>query len=284
MPDDNRDYHGHFKPGTILRDRYKILGGLGGLDALYVPNPIYLAQDLSVIDSEHHVVIKTDETHGWDTRLKVFHREAAKWAALNHPAITKIFDFWDQHHKLYLVMELVTGIDLEQLIRQNRLSLSFKQSIDYAIQICDVLDYLYNQQSDPIVFRRLLPENVMINQNSQVKLINFGITLSMEKAIPTPITDGILAWEEGYHPPEEFLGDIRPSIDIYQLGAILHHLLTGNDPRLREPFSFRDYPIKEYNPDVPDELVKVVEKAVEHKAKDRWQSAAEMKLALEQLM
>src|SRR5207253_1482355 len=95
---------------------------------------------------------------------------------------------------------------------------------------------------------------------------------------------GTMIGTEGYSPPEQYKGLASPAADIYALGATLHHLLTRRDPRLEPPFSFDQRPIRESNPEVPDNLVAVVMRALAYKPEERYSSAQAMKQSLEATM
>ena len=94
---------------------------------------------------------------------------------------------------------------------------------------------------------------------------------------------GLAMGTEGYSPPEQYQGYVRPQSDIYALGATLHHLLTKRDPRPELPFSFKRYPVRALNPGISRELEAIVMKAVDLDVAGRFASAAEMKAALEKL-
>ncbi|MBC8172162.1 MAG: PQQ-binding-like beta-propeller repeat protein, partial [Anaerolineae bacterium] len=88
---------------------------------------------------------------------------------------------------------------------------------------------------------------------------------------------------EGYSAPEQYKGEVTPLSDIYGLGATLHHILTRRDPRLEPPFSFNERPIMELNPKANPALVQIVDKALDAKLDNRFQSCGEMKAILEQV-
>jgi serine/threonine protein kinase len=197
---------------------------------------------------------------------------------LNHPSIVKIFDSCAQRNEEYsdtfaefwIVMEYIEGSTLETLISTTEFSIS--EVIKWAIRVCDVLDYLHNQQPHPVLVHPIQPSHIMINHKRDATLIDFGFGNYTGQRFP-----------DGYVAPDQYKGNVTPISDIYSLGATLHHVLTRIAPRMYPPFSFRERPIKQYNPDVPNALVSVIEKSVQFDPKDRWQSAAEMKTALESL-
>ena len=95
---------------------------------------------------------------------------------------------------------------------------SEEQVLTWAIELCDVLDYLHKHKPDPIIFRDMKPSNVMINHNGDIMLVDFGIAKTFQSGIK-----GTMIGTEGYSPPEQYRGEATPSADIYALGATIHH-------------------------------------------------------------
>jgi serine/threonine protein kinase len=264
---------------AILQRRYKILGVLGGGGM----GTVYQARDLNFPDVRKLVAVKemlnpTSDPALHSSTLKTFQREANILATLNHPAIPKIFDFFDQNDRVYLVMEYINGKDLENLLLQTTKSLPMEKIIEWAIDLCDVVDYLHTQPK-PIVFRDMKPSNIMIDSFGKIRLIDFGIA----KIFDSSTKGHTMIGTEGYCAPEQYKGNVTTLSDIYSLGATLHHILTRKDPRLEPPFSFSERPIQDFNPEVPDTLVRAVEKALEFEPQKRFQSCAEMKAEIEKL-
>ncbi|MCB9454903.1 MAG: serine/threonine-protein kinase [Anaerolineaceae bacterium] len=264
---------------SVVHRRYKILGilGQGGMGA------VYQARDLNFPDVHKLVAIKEMLNPATDpaihnSTLKLFQREANILATLNHPAIPKIFDFFDQNERFYLVMELIVGSDLEELINKTK-ELPVDKVIDWAIELCDVLEYLHTSQSKPIIFRDLKPSNIMIDNFGKVRLIDFGIA----KIFDSDVRRHTMIGTEGYCAPEQYKGNVTTLSDIYGLGATLHHVLTRKDPRLEPPFSFGERPIREFNTNVPERFVEAIERALSLEPDKRFNSASEMKADLERL-
>ena len=264
----------------VLHGRYRITGvlGSGGMGT------VYQARDLTFNDVKKYVAVKEMLSGSADpalkaTMLKTFRREANLLATLNHPAIPKIFDFFDENDRAYLVMEFINGSDLELLMQKTK-ELPNDKIVEWAIDLCDVLDYLHNQRPEPIVFRDMKPSNVMIDSLGRVRLIDFGIAKNLENIAVVRHT---MIGTEGYSAPEQYKGDVSPRSDIYSLGATLHHLLTRKDPRLDAPFTFHERPITNFNPKVPPALIAIVEKALGYSPGDRYATCAEMKSELEKL-
>lgn len=263
------------KPNTILINRYRVLGTLGGGGQGHV----YQCRDLNFPDAKRLVAIKEMHYPGdpsiRTSTMATFQREANILATLAHPAIPKIFDFFDQNNRAYLVMEYINGNDLEELLTKTR-ELPMDKILEWAIDLCDVLYYLHNHQPEPIIFRDIKPANIMVDSLGKVRLIDFGIA----KVFVRDVKNTMIG-TEGYSAPEQYKGDVNPLSDIYSLGATLHHVITRKDPRLEPPFSFNERILKDHNEGVPIGLQEVINRALEMEPTGRFQNALEMKEALQ---
>lgn len=268
---------GPLAAGTRLQGRYEIVRvlGFGGVST------VYLAIDRRFTVTERRCAVKemidaiADPTLR-ELSLQNFEREANVLASLNHVAVPKIFDYFQQHGRLYLVEELIDGEDLAYIQARTDGPLPVEKVVDWALQILDVLEYLHNHKPDPIVFRDLKPSNVMLNTAGRIILIDFGIAKSF-----TGHVKGTMIGTDGYAAPEQYRGIADPRTDIYGLGATLHHLLTGSDPREHPPFSWRERPVDSLNPRVPRQLSDAIGRALEYHPDQRFQSVAEFRRALQ---
>jgi outer membrane protein assembly factor BamB len=206
--------------------------------------------------------------------IQNFEREANILASLSHPAIPKIFDYFSEHNRSYLILEFIEGRTLEEIIDERRQPFSPEEAIDWALQVCDVLAYLHGHQP-PVIFRDVKPGNLMIRQDGRVMVIDFGIAKLFEHD-----QRGTMIGTEGYSPPEQYRGVADPRGDLYALAATLHHLLTGRDPRLEPPFTFHERSICTLNAAVPEKLEAVVSRALAYDMQERYASAVEMAIAL----
>jgi len=270
---------GGLAQGALLQGRYRILEilGSGGMST------VYKAQDLRFPHVARLCAIKEMNNSALDPRLRQqalanFEREAGLLATLSHPAIPQVYDYFTEGEHSYLVMEFIPGKDLEALLEEMEGFPTEEQVVQWALQICEVLSYLHNHRPHPVVFRDLKPSNIMIDDQGRVRLVDFGIAKVFQTS-----RRGTMVGTEGYAPPEQYRGIAGPRGDIYALGATLHHLLTKQDPRLEPPFSFHERPIQAVNPLVSDELVAIINRALEYEASRRFASVEEMRRALLQL-
>lgn len=262
--------------GHLLQNRYRVLSKLtvGGMSV------VYKAQDLRFSKVTRVCVVKEMVNTATDPQVRAmivrsFEREANILASLNHPSIVQVYDFFTEGARSYLVLEYVDGKDLEATLAETAGFPSEERVVNWAIQTCEVLSYLHNREPQPIVFRDIKPPNIMLDKHQRIRLVDFGIAKVFQSG-----QKGTMIGTEGYSPPEQYRGAADPRVDIYALGATMHHLLSKQDPRLEPPFSFHERPIPETNPSVSGELVEIIIRALEYDRDKRYDSIEEMQQAL----
>ena len=261
--------------GTLLQERYEIIRviAIGGMSIVYQARDLRFS-NVTKLCAIKEMVNNAPDPHLRELAVKNFEREANILATLSHPAIPKIFDYFSEANRSYLVMEFIEGQDLETVLNQNLDFLSERRVIEWAIQICDVLDYLHSY-NPPIIYRDIKPSNVMLDKHERIMLVDFGIAKVFQTG-----QKGTMIGTEGYSPPEQYRGAAEPRGDLYALGATMHHLLTKRDPRLEPPFSFHERPIRSFNPQVSTGLEAIIMRALEYDVDKRFASAKEMKQAI----
>jgi len=223
------------QPGTILRSRYKIIEmvGTGGMGA------VYRAEDLRLEGRQcavKEVSLEMEPTESARTQAQAqFHREASILARLDHPNLPKVSDYFTEGPREFLVMDFVPGRDLKDLMdearRQGR-TLSEKQVLTWAAQLCDALNYLHSQDP-PVLHRDIKPANIKLTPGGTIKLVDFGLVKLMVPDDATTITIVQGRGTVQYTPLEQYGGDTGHTdvrTDIYSLGATLYHLLTNQPP------------------------------------------------------
>jgi outer membrane protein assembly factor BamB/tRNA A-37 threonylcarbamoyl transferase component Bud32 len=267
---------GQLPDGHLLQDRYRILGllALGGMST------VYRAQDLHFSQVTRLCVVKEMLHTTADPQVRTmmasrFEREANILASLNHPGIVQVYDFFSESDRSYLILEHVDGKNLDIILGDTEGFLPEAQVVNWAIQVCEVLSYLHSHEPQPIIFRDTKPANIMVDSHGRIRLVDFGIARIFQSG-----HKGTMIGTEGYNPPEQYRGFAEPRVDIYALGATMHHLLSKQDPRMEAPFSFHERPIHNTNPTVSRELTEIVNRALQYDINKRYGSAEEMRRAL----
>ncbi len=263
------------KVGALLQDRFLIQGvlGVGGMGSVYKARDMRFPNVTKLVAVKE--IINQADPSMREMIVKTFEREANILAELNHPAIPKIYDYFTQGDKSFLVQEFIEGKDLEAYLNALADFIPEEQAVEWAIQLCDVLSYLHSHKPEPIIFRDMKPSNIMLDAHNNIRLIDFGIARPFMAG-----QKGTMIGTEGYSPPEQYRGEAGPTGDIYALGATLHHLLTKQDPRIEPPFSFSERPVRKANPAVSLELEAVINTALNYNPSERFPSAKAMKDAL----
>jgi outer membrane protein assembly factor BamB/tRNA A-37 threonylcarbamoyl transferase component Bud32 len=266
--------------GTVLQGRYEIIRTLaiGGMSTVYQARDKRFTK-VARLCAVKEMINSAPDPHLRELAIKNFEREANILATLSHPAIPKIFDYFSEGNRSYLVLEFIEGQDLERLLQHTASFLPEEQLISWAIQICDVLSYIHSHKPSSIIFRDLKPSNIILNNQDRIVLIDFGIAKVFQTG-----QKGTMIGTEGYSPPEQYKGIADPRGDIYALGATMHHLLTKRDPRLEPPFTFHEFPPRSLNLEVSERLETVVMKALQYEIEDRYSSAEEMRWALQTIL
>ena len=249
--------------------------GQGGMGAVYKVRQ----KELDRVVALKILPRAISETPGFSDR---FAREARALAKLNHPGIVTLHEFGQTHGLYFIVMEYVDGVNLRQLMQNDRISP--REALAIVPQICDALQFAHDHG---IVHRDIKPENVLLDRLGRVKVADFGIAkvvaaceLPTGKDAQTLSPDLTLAGKilgtPPYMAPEQFErpGEVDHRADIYALGVVLYQMLTGELPdKELQP------PSKKIHLDV--RLDEVVLQALEKNPAMRFQQASVMKTRLE---
>ena len=206
-----------------LEQYYKILNklGKGAMGTTYAAEDVNTGKKvaLKVISLQNQTDAKS---------LELLEREVTVLKKLNHPNIPKYIDYFqlEDDNKLYLVQELVPGKNLNQQVEEG-LRLTEKEVKDIASQVLSILDYLHN--FDPrIIHRDIKPHNLILSDNGQIFLVDFGAVHNAYYNTMMGETVGI--GTIGYMSPEQQIGKPVPASDLYSLGRTLLYLLTRRPP------------------------------------------------------
>ncbi len=262
-------------PGTMIgKNRYQIVRvvALGGMGAVYQGIDQHLQRPCAIKEMLDSFTEQKDR----EQAVEWFRREASLLHDLNHQAIPRVRDSFEENNRYYLVMDFVQGRNLAQVLDEDGPhGLPEPRVRNWASQICEVLSYLHHQN---IIFRDLKPANVMVGIDDRVRLIDFGIAryLRAQNESTVIVTFGFAA-------PEQMQGHPERASDIYSLGATLHRLLTHHDPAQNKPTVF-DFPmIRSFRPDVTPQFEQIIMRALMPRPFDRWQTAGAMNRAIQAL-
>jgi serine/threonine-protein kinase len=257
--------------------KYKILSEIGQ-GAMGI---VYKAHDPIL---NRYVAIKTiSASLGADDDLrKRFHREAQAAARLNHNNIITVYDFGEEHGKIYMAMELLEGTDLKDLMVSGQLP-TLNDKLGVMEQILDGLAFAHAKD---VVHRDLKPGNIHIQPNGQIKIMDFGLARLGSSEMTQA---GVVMGTPNYMSPEQVLGEkVDARSDIFSMGAVFYELLTNHKPFEAESMHGvlfqvvhkEPQPIRQWAPDLPPVLVQIVEKSLIKDKNKRFQHAGEMREAV----
>lgn len=261
-------------PGYEIGHRYRIIRSLGegGMANVYLAHDMVLDRDVSV------KLLRLDLRDDPSTKRR-FHREAMAATQLNDPHIVGIYDVGEDHGLQYMVMQYVKGTDLKAYIRKHY-PIPLPQVIDIMEQ---VLSAVATAHAHGIIHRDLKPQNILIDENKNVKITDFGIAVAVSQDSLTQTNT--LMGSVHYLSPEQARGSIATKqSDIYSLGIILFELLTGKVPFEGETAvsialkHFREEipSVREQNKEIPQALENVIIKATAKEPAERYSSVNEM--------
>ena len=266
--------------GKTLNGRYEIqeIIGVGGMAV------VYKAYD-NIDDRIVAVKILKEEFLANEEFRRRFKNESKAIAVLSHPNIVKVYDVSYGDRIQFIVMECVDGITLKEYIQQQGV-INYKEAVFFVTQILRALQHAHDKG---IVHRDIKPQNIMLLENGAIKVTDFGIARFSSSETRT-MTDSTIG-SVHYISPEQARGDITDDkADIYSVGVMLYEMLTGKLPFESDNtvsvaiMQLQQDPVKprEINPSIPVGLEQIVLKAMQKNINDRYQSAAEMLLDLEE--
>ncbi|GAA5160287.1 serine/threonine-protein kinase [Viridibacterium curvum] len=217
----------------------------------------------------------------WNRRLlKLLRAEEGVARKLDHPHIIKIFEAVIEKEEAYIVMEFFNGKSLEEYCSYERM-LPLHRTVSIVFKCCMALDYAYRQG---IVHRDIKPANILMDENDNVKITDFGLAMNVNKKSDQDSTFIMGVGSPAYMSPEQIKSyPLNQKTDLYSLGVVLFHLLTGRLPfRAKNPAQLvykiinADPPLaSQLNPDVPESMDMVIRKALEKDLYSRYKNGAE---------
>lgn len=217
-----------------------------------------------------------------------FRTEASILARLDHPNLPKVSDYFSIETREYLVMDFVSGRDLQDVIREAQRRSEFlkeEQVLGWAMQLLDALEYLHNQDP-PVLHRDIKPANIKVTPHGIVKLVDFGLVKVLQPDDTRTVTVVQGRGTVQYTPLEQYGGDTGHTdarTDIYALGATLYHLMTGAAPpdakqRFLKPGVLT--PVRQVNPQISARTERAVLRAMAMHPDERPKDVTELRDAL----
>ncbi len=259
---------------------------------------IYRAKTFGLEGSERLVVVKKMIPLIADDRelVSMFIDEAKLVVQLNHPNIGQVSDWGKVDDSYYIAMEYISGRDLrtaalrtKQQVVDGSPTMPLAQSCFIVMKLCEALDYAHTKKDSigkdlGLVHRDVSPANVMISFEGEVKLIDFGVA-KIESARRQETEAGVLKGKFGYLSPEQVRGEkLDRRSDVFSTGIVLYELLTAE--RLFPPDNellvldriknVEVLPPTAYNRKIPEELERIVMKALAPAVADRYQTAMDL--------
>lgn len=260
--------------GQKINDRYEIIRSIGEGGMANV----YLGYD-EILDRNVAIKVLRGDLSNDEKFVRRFQREALSASSLSHPNIVEMYDVGEDNGLYYIIMEYVEGKTLKQLLKK-RGTLTLSEAIDIMVQLTDGMAHAHDSY---IIHRDLKPQNIMIQDDGQIKITDFGIAMALNSTQLTQ-TNSVMG-SVHYLPPEQASGKgSTTKSDIYSMGIIFYELLTGKLPfkgenaveialkQMRDPLPS----LKEDNPNIPQSIENIILKATAKNPKNRYDDAKSM--------
>jgi tRNA A-37 threonylcarbamoyl transferase component Bud32 len=236
---------------------------------------------------KRYVLLKKLTLRGGPQFIERFRREARIMMDFKHDHIVQVYDHFKEGTSYYIAEEFVDGVSLEQLIKRERY-LSNEAAALIFYEVCKGLQYAHEKG---VIHRDMKPGNILISNQGEVKLVDFGIATSLEHSEEGLTRDGMTLGTPSYIPPEQIdnAKTVDRRADIYSLGVVLYEMLTGKTPF---PGSFtaetialihkgKYTPPKRVNPKVAPALAKIIAKSMRPNRRRRFQDLRQVIRRLE---
>ncbi len=260
--------------GQKVSSRYEIIKtiGEGGMAN------VYLARD-TILDRNVAIKVLRGDLASDEKFVRRFRREAISASQLYHPNIVEIYDVGEDDGDYFIVMEYVDGKNLKQLLKK-RERLTTAEVVDIMLQITSAMGAAHDSL---IIHRDLKPQNILIKDDGEIKITDFGIAMALNATQLTQTNSAMGSVH--YFPPEQANGKgATLKSDVYSLGIMMYELLTGVLPfrgdnaveialkHLKEPIPS----IRAELPEIPSSIENIITKATAKNPKNRYANANEM--------
>ena len=264
--------------GELIAGRYELekLVGSGGMSNVFRAHDRLLERTVAL--KILHEQYTRDEDY-----VERFRREARAVAQLAHPNIVTVIDRGEQEGRQFIVFEYIDGENLKEL--SNRGPLEVREAVRLTLQVARALSFAHERG---LVHRDVKPQNVLLNEDGQAKVTDFGIARSLD--VHGVTQTGTVLGTSDYIAPEQARGQkVDPKTDIYSLGVVLYELLSGQVPYAGDNFvavAMRHVnepvpSVLERRPDCPVRLDLAIQRAMSKDPEDRFESMSDFALELE---
>ena len=271
---------------------YQIISsiGKGGM------GEVYLAQDSRLGRRVALKLLRKEFTKDED-RLRRFKQESRAASALNHPNIVTVYEIGQTDSLHFMATEYVEGETLRQHIQTTRVKL--REALDVAIQTASALAAAHRAG---IIHRDIKPENIMLRGDGYAKVLDFGLAKLTEQQASGDLRDmtvpfvetesGVVMGTANYMSPEQAEGrSVDHRTDIFSFGVVLYEMLTGKQPfsgkslidTLHAIINEEPHPATEVNPQLPREVMDILDKAMAKAPNERYQHAGDFEIDLRRL-
>ncbi|WJY28782.1 Stk1 family PASTA domain-containing Ser/Thr kinase [Sporosarcina trichiuri] len=260
--------------GNRIGDRYDIIGtiGEGGMSKVYLAHDLILDRDVAI------KVLNYEFAHEEELKRR-FQREALSATSLTHPNIVNIFDVGEEGELHYLVMEYVKGMTLKRYILEQG-PLSPEKAIPIMLQLTAAIS---NAHHNGIIHRDVKPQNILMDEDGNVKITDFGIAMALTATSHTK-TNSVLGTVHYLSPEQARGGMATKKSDIYSLGIVFYELLTGKLPFSAESavavalkhLQEETPSVRAEHPEIPQSVENIILKATAKDPRHRYVSADAM--------
>lgn len=271
-------YEGHpsserrgLRIGSLIDGKYKIIAkiGKGGMSTVWLALNTKANKQWAIKEIRH------SGKNGSDIVKQNLMTEIGILKRLEHENLPQIIDIFENNDTYLIIMDYVQGRTLKAIVDEHGPQPQ-EDVVDWAIQLCSALDYLHTREP-AIIYRDMKPGNVMLRPDGRIILIDFGTAREYKVEQDE---DTVSLGTKGYAAPEQYGGDGQTDArtDIYNLGATIYHLVTGKNPT-KPPYEIR--PIRQWDPSLSSGLEAIILKCIANNPDERYQSAKELRFALE---
>lgn len=266
----------------VINDRYEVqeIIGVGGMALVY---KAYDRVDDRVVAIK---ILKDEYLSNEEYRMR-FKNESKAISVLNHPNIVKVYDVCFSDTIQYIVMEHVEGITLKEFIKRQKV-LDWKEALLFVVQILKALQHAHDKG---VIHRDIKPQNILLLPNASIKVTDFGIA-GFKRGEVQSFSDNDAIGSVHYVSPEQAKGDYTDEkSDIYSVGVVMYEMLTGKmpfDSETDENVAWMQVESEavrptEINPFIPEGLEQITLRAMQKNPADRYQSAAELLMDIDEL-